>query len=56
MRISISLKKADEMEALLAQKFSSFVMKRADKFKIVRKKPVDVRNDAKVNFGFLICF
>lgn len=41
MRMSIKLKHSDELETLLCHKFSAFMMKRAERFRILRKKPVD---------------
>jgi actin related protein 2/3 complex subunit 4 len=41
MRMSIKLKHSDELESLLCHKFSAFMMKRAERFEILRKKPLD---------------
>ena len=41
VRISVRIKQSDELERLLAGKLSRFIMQRADKFIILRRKPVD---------------
>ena len=41
VRISVRIKQSDELERLLAGKLSRFIMQRADKFVILRRKPVD---------------
>lgn len=41
-RISIKIKQADQLEILLCHKFSNFMMQRAEKFEILRRKAVDV--------------
>ena len=43
VRISIKVKQLDEMDAILANKFSRFLMQRADNFIILRRKPMPVR-------------
>ena len=43
VRISIKVKQLDEMDAILAGKFSRFLMQRADNFIILRRKPMPVR-------------
>ncbi|KAK9767818.1 Arp complex subunit [Basidiobolus ranarum] len=40
VRISIKIKQADEIEKILAHKFTRFLMMRADNFIILRRKPV----------------
>lgn len=40
VRISIAIKKADDIEHILAHKFTRFMMMRADNFVILRRKPV----------------
>lgn len=42
VRISIAIKKSDELEVLLCKKYSSFLMKRAEMFYILRRKPIPV--------------
>ena len=42
IRISIAIKKADEIEKILSHKFMRFMMMRADNFIILRRKPVKV--------------
>ena len=44
LRISIAIKKADELEKILSHKFMRFMMMRADNFVVLRRKPVKVRN------------
>ncbi len=41
VRVSIKIKQADELERLLASKFSRFLMQRAEQFLILRRKPVE---------------
>ncbi|XP_065191151.1 actin-related protein 2/3 complex subunit 4-like [Sycon ciliatum] len=41
MRVSISIKQADEIEKILCHKFMRFMMMRADNFFILRRKPVE---------------
>ena len=43
VRISIKVKQLDEMDAILANKFSRFLMQRADNFIVLRRKPMPVR-------------
>lgn len=43
IRISIKVKKADEMEEILCNKFMRFLCQRAEQFVILRRKPVQVR-------------
>ncbi|KAJ3401939.1 Arp complex subunit, partial [Chytridiales sp. JEL 0842] len=40
LRISIKIKQADEIETLLAHKFTRFLMMRAENFVILRRKPI----------------
>ncbi len=40
VRISICIKQSDEIEKILAHKFTRFMMQRADNFVILRRKPV----------------
>jgi len=40
VRISIAIKQADDIERILAHKFTRFMMMRADNFVILRRKPV----------------
>lgn len=42
VRISIAIKQADDIESILAHKFTRFMMMRADNFVILRRKPVKV--------------
>lgn len=42
IRISIAIKKADELEKILSSKFMKFMMMRADNFVILRRKPIKV--------------
>lgn len=47
VRVSISIKQADEIEHILVHKFTRFLTQRAESFFILRRKPV------KVCMGFL---
>ena len=42
VRISIKIKQADELEEVLADRFSRFLMQRAEEFSILRRKPIKV--------------
>ena len=42
VRVSIKVKQIDEMDSILASKFSRFLMQRADNFVVLRRKPVAV--------------
>jgi actin related protein 2/3 complex subunit 4 len=41
IRVSIRIKQSDELERLLAGKFSRFLMQRAEQFVILRRRPVE---------------
>jgi actin related protein 2/3 complex subunit 4 len=43
VRVSILIKQADDIEKILAKKFTSFLMQRAEHFIIMRRKAMDVR-------------
>ncbi|KAG9509749.1 Actin-related protein 2/3 complex subunit 4, partial [Fragariocoptes setiger] len=45
VRISIAIKKSDDIERILAHKFTRFMMMRADNFVILRRKPHDLNYD-----------
>ena len=40
VRVSIKVKQLDEMDAILANKFSRFLMQRAENFVVLRRKPM----------------
>lgn len=42
IRISIKIKQSDELEGILADRFSRFLMQRAEQFFILRRKAVPV--------------
>lgn len=42
IRVSIAIKQADEIEKLLCHKFTSFMMRRAENFVILRRKTIKV--------------
>lgn len=42
VRVSIKIKKMDDIDALLCHKFAAFLTQRAEKFVILRRKPVEV--------------
>lgn len=46
VRISIKIKKNDELDSLLCRKFARFMMQRAENFIILRRKPVKVLGHA----------
>uniref|UniRef100_A0A7S0E910 Actin-related protein 2/3 complex subunit 4 n=1 Tax=Phaeocystis antarctica TaxID=33657 RepID=A0A7S0E910_9EUKA len=39
-RISMKIKQIDEMDSIIADKFSRFLMQRADNFVVLRRKPI----------------
>lgn len=41
VRVSISIKQADEIEKILCHKFTRFMMMRAESFIILRRKPIE---------------
>ncbi|GMM28641.1 Arc19 protein [Martiniozyma asiatica (nom. inval.)] len=41
VRVSIKIKQSDEIEEILVDKFARFMMKRAESFVILRRKPMD---------------
>ena len=41
-RVSVKIKKMDELEKILAHKFTRFLMQRADHFVILRRRPIAV--------------
>ncbi|KAH7824399.1 Actin-related protein 2/3 complex subunit 4 [Monocercomonoides exilis] len=41
VRVSIKIKQADDLERLLAHRFTQFLMRRADNFFILRRKPIE---------------
>ena len=43
LRVSIAIKQADEIERILAHKFTRFLTQRAESFVILRRKPIEVR-------------
>ena len=43
IRLSIKIKQADEIERILCNKFTRFMMQRAEGFIVLRRKPVAVR-------------
>ncbi len=49
VRISICIKQSDEIEKILAHKFTRFMMQRADNFVILRRKPVNNNPKAVLN-------
>lgn len=42
VRVSIKVKQLDEMDSILANKFSRVLMQRADNFIVLRRKPMPV--------------
>lgn len=42
VRVSIKIKQTDDIEKILAHKFTRFLMMRAESFVILRRKPVQV--------------
>ena len=49
VRMSIKVKQMDEMDAILASKFSRFLMQRAENFVVLRRKPMPVRTCSQAN-------
>ena len=49
VRMSIKVKQMDEMDAILASKFSRFLMQRAENFVVLRRKPMPVRMCSRAN-------
>lgn len=45
VRISVAIKQSDDIERILAHKFTRFMMMRADNFVILRRKPSDPNYD-----------
>lgn len=45
VRISVMIKKSDELDIVLARRFLRFLAQRAEHFIILRRKPVEVRKD-----------
>merc|ERR1712100_454174 len=41
VRVSISFKQSDEVEKMIARKFTRFMMRRAEEFSVLRKVPVE---------------
>eukprot|EP00941_MAST-03F_sp_MAST-3F-sp1_P001634 g1634.t1 len=41
VRVSIKIKQMDDLDSILCEKFSSFLMLRAEQFVVLRRKPVD---------------
>jgi hypothetical protein len=39
----MKIKQIDEMDSIIADKFSRFLMQRADNFVVLRRKPIAVR-------------
>lgn len=50
VRISVAIKQSDDIERILAHKFTRFMMMRADSFVILRRKP----NDPAYDISFLV--
>lgn len=46
IRLSIKIKQADEIERILCNKFTRFMMQRAESFIVLRRKPVHVRHSS----------
>ena len=42
VRVSLKIKQSDDMERMLADRFSRFLMQRAEDFEILRRKAVKV--------------
>eukprot|EP01138_Halocafeteria_seosinensis_P016358 gb/GECG01016689.1/.p1 GENE.gb/GECG01016689.1/~~gb/GECG01016689.1/.p1 ORF type:complete len:172 (+),score=16.80 gb/GECG01016689.1/:1-516(+) len=40
VRINIKIKQSDHMERIIARRFASFMMQRAEKFAVMRRKPI----------------
>ena len=42
VRMSVKIKQNDELDEILAQKFTRFLMQRAENFIVLRRKPIEV--------------
>jgi hypothetical protein len=42
--VVVQVKQSDELEEILTRKFTSFLEQRAEAFRILRRKPVEVRS------------
>lgn len=42
VRVSIKIKQADDIEVILCDKFTRFLMQRAEQFIVMRRKPIEV--------------
>lgn len=56
VRISIGIKQSDDLDAMIADRFSRFLMQRAEDFRILRRVPVKVTEEVKHGYdiSFLI--
>lgn len=43
IRVSVDFKKSDDLEVLLAKRYMRFLTQRAEPFKILRRKPIEVK-------------
>lgn len=50
IRLSIKIKQADEIERILCNGFTRFMMQRAESFIVLRRKPVKVRTTESLHF------
>jgi len=46
VRVSLAVQMKDDVEKMIGRKFMAFMMRRADSFKVLRKVPVEVTNQA----------
>eukprot|EP00501_MAST-03F_sp_TOSAG23-6_P001062 GSMAST32.ASY1.ANO1.1105.1 assembled CDS len=44
VRVSVKIKQMDDLDTILCEKFTSFIMLRAEQFVVLRRKPVDGYN------------
>lgn len=56
VRISVAIKKSDEMEEILVDKFSRFLAQRAEEFVILRRAPVKVPTQHTLSSSFSSTF
>jgi hypothetical protein len=54
VRISVRIKKSDELDVVLSRRFLRFLTQRAENFVILRRKPIEVRLHELINY--YVCF
>jgi len=54
VRVSVCVKKMDELEAILCKRFMRFLTQRAEHFLVLRRKPIEV--DSLTSLSLVFCF